>query len=527
MPINLTYWDGNAINNSTYYKVLIDANADVSLQTNFGIVEREQLHPTINSQKYTARRIPVIVFPDILAAGISREQWSANVNQLFTPYKKEKRIIKGTYLGITLRALAVVESIKISNNYYGAFEVNLLLEDPIWEGDTEVTGVSSPIVPIGNVPVNPRYFITPVAGNMKRVPVNVQERTGRGLIDYWLRIGPFDSSGAGVSLAKHYMVIHHGTPIPFYVRQWGHSTLTTVDALITMAADEETDLDVYFGSDIDNEVTSQKLDLAGMNPDHASFSNTQWHWNSWANVMSNPNRPGTFRIAGTFNRDAYVYFKDVDTVELMRYTGSHPGLSGMDALYLSIPAGAAGGNLHNVSMQVTNPLGWPEPPGFISSLFYAWRFPGDTAWTISNLASYHATITIPAGATEIALVAGSGAFGGRMEMASLNTYIALDPNTVPLVTVGTPVATARIEGNITNTLTGDNIVFRETIVDANVPLEIDTTTGAINPTGRMQTAGIIPSGEGRILPLVNGVSNTLTYPSNVSVLANYRPRIQI
>jgi hypothetical protein len=153
--------------------------------------------------------------------------------------------------------------------------------------------------------------------------------------------------------------------------------------------------------------------------------------------------------------------------------------------------------------------------------------PGEVVWVAAGGAS--PTWDVP-GATQVAVyIEATGAdANGQLTVSGTPTF-AMDTSKIPTVAVAAAVNMRRLNGVLTNTLTGDTISFVDCFIDSAHALQIDT----LDPRSVKPTSGGTFFGEPRfsqpagVFPLRAGAANGWTITAAATVDLSYAARYRV
>lgn len=495
-----TSFDGTALGEATEYFAFVEA--DTALPLSSRVNERDRLSrvPARESLSPDSRRIPFVVTKTAAAAGLTPAAWYAAVQRIFSVYSG-RRVLRALHQGVEHELRCDVVHLA-PRNPFTAVDGILHATDPIWRAVTPSSTSVSPAVVGGNHPAQPVVTIATVSDpDIVRVRCTVTDNTGRGLVAYPIRIGGGTTEGGALATfftpsPSNMLVIVNGLPVPFFVQ--GNGTADThVDTSVSVPPFGTVDIDIYYGPGVVNTVTAQTWDTRGFDLAHASHGNDQWVWRTTAGTLEGvpvrsmfdagraPNVTGSWVLGQFGQHGSGVRFGWEQVGSSITFNNSTSAASDADGLQVVTQVEAAATNAL-LGLTLADPNYGQATRGILR--------PGDVTFTTTvdlTLATPHDIDGAVVVRFFIAWPFSEPAPGflATLNVASGPPRLTLDATKIPTVTIGAPVDVNRLDGTITNTLTGDVITISDLYIDDADDLQIDTLNQVFGPAGAVMVTG--------------------------------------
>lgn len=527
MP-TITSFDGVSVGPATAYDLDFSAasdydwSADLSLQSRFG--------DTPISEGFTSQPVTRLLrIRPGSAAPADMDEWRQNAIRLFRPGPLVP--LRASHRGTAIEVPAAITrtthptSLPMRSDRNGLLFSELSIPDPIWYTVAEAGPVTaSPITVGGNYPAAPRLVITPTGTAGRRIRATITDTTGRGLQDYPIRL-TVDTSGLGVTAANQIILFHMGRPIPFLAQGYGTAT-TLIDTRVTCRAGQSAPIDVIAGSGVNNTITAQALNPAGMDLAHASHTNTTWVYRNTAGTIEGKYAPAIWDLMRAPKATGVWHLETIPT-------SSHQAtVNAASVVFAPSPARHdAVVVVTQVEMAATNALqGFESIVAVTLVAAEPWYLrPGDVQWSTTTGAAPGGPFQAP-GAIAAAFTGELTANATSLAVsASPPMRINLDAAKVPTIAYAAPVNCWPVTFTLTNTTNGRTLSMSDVYADGAITVDTlgrgFTWTGVhywSNPDG-----GISHSGRGDWWPLDDGVANAYTLTAGYSLSAYVRDRFAI
>lgn len=409
---------------------------------------------------------------------------------------------------------------------------------------------------VGSTPaISGEYQVTVTGANTFTIPVNVTvggtggtftrvirhastvvtDNTANGLDNHPFRI-TIDGTGCNATAATNYIVFVNEQSVLFAIQ--GMNTATClIDFDVSIKASGTVTVDVYYDSSLNNTLTANKYDDGGRDLANASYTNTLWLWRETNGTFGGKTVYSTFELSRTVRKVGSWALAKLATIISGINWGYVPGTT---AIFAVGPQNGAGATLKNdadgvilttqVEIATGNALKEIDFTSTItasSQLNVEYRGRDDIVWKAaggSNVAGWDC----PGGVQVRAYIVPTASdANGQITVAphagGAQINLALDATKVPTASAVTYTAARLIDGDLTNTTTGDVIHFQGVYAE-DVPLTIVCTTPAseLPSSGRMMGT-ILPTNPHGYMPLPVGANNW-TQPAGVTVSFGWQNR---
>lgn len=526
MPTTPTAFNGLTVNDANYALFLAPDRTPAPFTAAPALRERVGQVPVQDSVTYGARRIPFVIARR--DGAISEATFRDTIYQYFTPFAGLRTLTATHADGSTTLVLSVdvVDLVmRDANSFVGVF----LAPDPVWRRSTTSNDTTSPLTVVGNCPALPTIAITPSTSTLRRRRVTVTDNSGLGLSNYMIQVS-FDSTGVSASAASNYIVFYNGRSVPFYINTPNNAS-SKLYLRVDTPINGSCTVDVYYGSSISNTTTADQLDDGGMNLASASFSNTNWVWDSFE-INAHPAKcTGVWRPVRIGRKTVY---------STPRY-----GLISASSTQVEFQLAASTSNLANdydgMAMVVGCKAGTTSALVGLSrddsggggtdyNIVVLYRLAGSPTWVEAAVDSGPPIAAITDSedvdnAVEIAVViepTSNSAVGSMVLTASGTFQLALNSSTTPTVSVAAAVTARLINSTLTNTTNGTTLTFTNVYLD-DVVLTIDCLLKQISTASGPWYGALSFSDAENWFPLSVG-SNAWTDPTNAAAGFTWAPR---
>ncbi len=292
----------NGVTLAGAYVVDFSSGTDYSWSSQFSYRDRYNFTPQIDSHSREPWKETLVIRPGA-SANANRNIWRREAISLFTPHKKDPRVLEATFEGLTLQCLVIIENLTIPSDsnldatHDNALFAEIVIVENAWRDTVPITSTVSPLAVGGNYEALPTVTYSPVV-NIKYKRLTFGDTTGRALYNHTIKSPVFDSSGAGATGQNNYIAFFNGLAIPIFVVA-PNTNGSYLFGRVNMPASPGTDhLEVFWGDNIDNPVTGGTFIDGGF--DLTDWANDLWTWDAdWANLDDNPNVDGGFKIGVT------------------------------------------------------------------------------------------------------------------------------------------------------------------------------------------------------------------------------------
>lgn len=371
------------------------------------------------------------------------------------------------------------------------------------------------------IPVN--VTVGGTGGTVTRVifrwRVTVTDTGGRGLANYPI-MAQFDSRNVGATTSARFACFSLGRLIPHYVNT-PNDPNTKIWFRLDCPPSGSATVDIYGGGVIDNTVTNDTLEWAGLKLSSTTISNTNWEWDdfrcsifpavtgAWKPVKAGQNVDGvsfgiTVEGAGAVTNLKTGAITPTNTITLAVKPDSTLR-NDADALLLVVGAGAGTTNaLTNLYRNMVVTAG--SVRGRVQ-----YRVAGSSVWqTVADMTtttSSTAALDLD-NAVEIMLVLEplNASANATWEIGITGgTAAALALTGAPTVSVAAAVTARRVNGVLTNTTNGKTLTFADLYQD-DVALTINCLTRALSVASGPWYGKVSPSDKDNWLTLGVGAN---------------------
>jgi hypothetical protein len=356
--------------------------------------------------------------------------------------------------------------------------------DPFWRSTTTVSGITtSPITPGGNVAALPQVTVTATGTDHRLYAVTVTNPlsydlgnypivVGGGTID-GINHGTIATNGVSATAESNYAVYAPDlTSIPFFVLTPNHATATRFFFRGDLPASSSVTFLILMGANVSNALLAANFDTAGWDVGHASIGNHKWIWRSTPTTIGSKVIGAMFqlsknpRVTGAWflTRMGEVYpstsfrFRQTATQAFFDFQDVQGYINDADGVGLVTQAPL--GTTNALTGLTLTTSGAAPPRTFLKFLLHGentWRdIAGSGASGDADLATQLAVYGEPSNTL-------SGI--GTLEVSG-TPQVVFQTASFPTVAVGAAVTMRRLNGLITNTLTGDAISFTDVWVDS-------------------------------------------------------------
>ncbi len=472
-----TAFDGKPLGEQYGMLALVPAGADLSVESD-------------GTGREGRRTIEAVVYQRSVPGLTDGEHWQEAVSGVFR-MGQDWRLLRAVHRGVDVEIECKVRRRGLTG--FGTIGVTLETRTPYYQARVARTHTATPIMAEGNVPARVVTTLTPTTGTVRTARLTITDRTGRGLWDHPVRLGPpdgptWDTTGQGATAATNYAAFNNGLPIPFMLQTPDSATLTKGDFRVNVPALGSTFIDLFWGSGVANTVTAQALNDGGLDLAHATHGNGTWVWRTTAGTLggkvayamfdvgANPRTTGAW-LGGHFGTDyAGVFYGKSSTAPLTLNLSTAGLPKDMDGIVVVTGLEAASGvSLRGIAAALTG-TGGAKRVMYLTADSTTWQAAaespadqytaaGAVAWAIF----VDPTSTTPSAALTIQANAGD-----------LPPRIIHDSAKTPALSLGA-ASTARVLNSVlTNTTTGQALTLTD-LYTANVALVIDSSTGSVRP----------------------------------------------
>lgn len=466
----LTAVDGQAVGAAETVRLLVPAGSDYGLTARSEWHERSGIGATHHGQTPEPRQIPLVAVPGTAAAGSDIGVWQGAVLALLRP-TGALRTLTADLDGTEVAIEAAIEQVT-SREGLPVVQATALAPSQFWRStgalSSDTTGTATNN---GNAPAAPKITIRPTTGTVVRWRVTLVDVTSRGLKDHPLRMA-INTNGIGVAGGADILLFDRGQSVPFQAIAPPSAT-TPIFFLCSLLPNENTFVDVVCGSAVNNVVTANQLDPAGMDWAHASFTNTNWVYRNTAGTLNSlyapalwetaraPRRPGAWHRTEFGGRSAASAWAE-------NLSSGFESISLIDRAAITLISQVEMANAATITGFDVN-VAWADSMA-------KQRRAGEWDYRDSESASVEETIVLT-DAVQVILWSSTLTSAVFDLKTATPVQVALQSGKVPTISVaGSSVAMARINGTLTNTTTGDQIVFEDVYIDADASggLIVDT-----------------------------------------------------
>lgn len=400
--------------------------------------------------------------------------------------------------------------------------------DPYWQSTTQQTDTTSPTTNAGSLAVVP--VITLSNGlSATRNRATITDRTGHGIANYPVRIGYTTSL-----VAANIVVYVNGLSAPFRY----DPTSGALWVRVNCGPNQTTFVDIYHSASLGNTVTANTLDMGGLDIDSAT--NTVPVWDDWQ-IEAHPPAAALAWVAGnlptamsnsTGTDNTWTWALTSESASGVTFTFALDGsklANDANLAVLTLPAPAASGAILAASAIWTT-LGVHGTPDDYVKLTIWTRQRDQISWELQDSQAISGTtspqtVNVSAdvsGAVQIAvgLLAAVHILGSLTSSATWTvnaaTLSGLDSALIPSVVLSADVTAMILDGMLTNSTTGDQIVFDELLMD-DVALTLDVNSDGIQAaSGPWYAANIAFNNSAKWFTLAAG-ANAWTFSGTADV----------
>ena len=483
----LTAIDGQAVGVGETVRLYIPAGTDYGLTARSQWHERSGIGATHHGQTPEPRRFALIAVPGAAAAGSSIAAWHGAAQALLRP-TGALRTLTADLDGTEVSIEAAIENVTVVDGL-PRVEANAFTPSQFWRTTGALTSsTSGTSTNAGNAPAAPKITIRPTTGTVVRWRVTLVDVTSRGLKDHPLRL-PINTNSVGVLSAADILLFDRGQSVPFQAISPPSAT-TPIFFLCSLLPNETSFVDLVIGGAVNNVVTANQLDPAGFDWAHASFTNTNWVYRGTAGTLNGlyapslwetaraPRRPGAWHRTEYGGRSAASVWQEDHNNNAITLT---------DRAAITLVSQIKMANASSITGLDVN-VSWADSMA-------KQRRAGEWDYRDSESASVEETIVLT-DAVQVVLwpsTLGTVLFDLKNAVTPVPVVVALQSGEVPTISVaGSSVTMARINGTLTNTTTGDQIIFEDVYIDA------DASGGLIVDTNAApgEQARVYPSAAG-------------------------------
>jgi hypothetical protein len=485
MAFEITAIDGQAVGPAAALHVVIDPDSDYGLIAEDHWHQRVVIGSTHHGQTPQPRVIDLKVYPGADAFGGDYTDWVGAAIALFRP-SGALHTITGDLSGTEVAIEAAFGQAVLPSGQLACVAVPAFAPSQFWRttgaltSDTTGTATNG-----GNAPAAPKITIRPTTGTVVRWRVTLVDVTGRGIKDHPLRL-PINTNSVGVLGADDLLLFDRGQSVPFQAISPPSAT-TPIFFLCSLLPNETSFVDLVIGGAVNNVVTANQLDPAGFDWAHASFTNTNWVYRGTAGTLNGlyapslfetaraPRRPGAWHRTEYGGRSAASVWEEQAAATAIALT-DRAAITMISQIKMANAATITGLDV-NVS--------WADSMA-------KQRRAGEWDYRDSESASVEETIVLTDAVQVILWPSTLGTILLDLKDAAtpVPVVVALQSGEVPTISVaGSSVTMARINGTLTNSTTGDQIIFEDCYIDA------DATGGLIVDTNAApgEQARVYPS----------------------------------
>lgn len=475
--VAFTSWRGVDLGPAEEFDVFVPYGGEYAWSSDVVTRSRIGRPPVFESSTPQVRTMPILIRPGGAASG-DYNDWRAAAVALFNPYLTGPSALQMVWDGDAVETTAIVSlaaqhpQVSMRADTPGALNATLIQLDPYWRSTTTQTDTSGTATNGGNAPAAPKITIRPTTGTVVRWRVTLVDVTSRGLKDHPLRM-VINTNGIGVAGGADILLFDRGQSVPFQAIAPPSAT-TPIFFLCSLLPNENTFVDVVCGSAVNNVVTANQLDPAGMDWAHASFTNTNWVYRNTAGTLNGLYAPSLFETAraprrpGAWHRTEYG---GRSAASVWQEQAAATAISLTDRAAITMISQIKMANASTITGLDVN-VSW-------ANSMAKQRRAGEWDYRDSESASVEETIVLTDAVQVILWPSTLVAILLDLKDAAtpVPVVVALQSGEVPTVSVaGSNVTMARINGTLTNTTTGDQIIFEDVFIDADASggLIVDT-----------------------------------------------------